>query len=434
MWGPPLAAGLGAAALAALLVWLVLRIRLARIAERLAATKQARDEARKQHDQAQSELRQTQERAAGLTALLEAERKRGEERLADLETARASLTHQFKTLAAEIFEDKSKRFTELNKTNVDALIRPLSERLGEFRQRVDQVYDNEARDRAGLKAEITQLKSLHQRMSEDARRLTSALKGGSKAQGGWGETILKRVFEASGLTLGREYELQVNLPTDTGGRRIPDAVVHLPEGRDVVIDAKVSLVDYERLYAAEDEEERRLALAAHLRSLRAHVSGLAGKEYHAQQGMVTPEFVLMFVPVEGAYIEAMRADPKLHDEALRKNVVILSPSNLLPTLRVVEHMWRVDKQNRNAQIIAQEAGKLYDKFVGFVKDMDELDNRLRQARQAYDQAHRKLATGPGNLVRRTQQLHTLGASSSKRLSDTRTAEQALREDSGAEEE
>lgn len=351
---------------------------------------------------------------------LEGERRHAEEKLRVLDGAREELANQFKTLSQEILEEKSKRFAEQNKDSLDRILTPLRERIGEFQKQVTRTYEHETRDRTELKAEIRHLKTLHEQMSRDAKQLTSALKGDSQARGGWGETILKRVFETSGLTEGREYELQVNLRTEDGGNLRPDAVVHLPEGRDIVVDAKVSLTAYERYHSAEGEEERKQALGEHLRSIRTKVDSLGGKEYQNLAGVSSLDFVLMFVPVEGAYIEAVRADPELHDYALRRNVVLLSPSNMLPTLRVVEHMWRQNKQNRNAQTIAEEAGKLYDKFVNFVKDVEQIGQRLSQAQNAYDDAHKKLTSGRGDLIGRAEKLKKLGARTSKHLdTDTR---------------
>lgn len=352
---------------------------------------------------------------ARLEERLEGERRHAEEKLQVLDGAREELANQFKTLSQEILEEKSKRFAEQNKNSLEQILTPLRERIGEFQKQVTLTYDYETRDRTEIKAEIRQLKSLHEQMSKDAKQLTSALKGDSQARGGWGETILKRVFETSGLTEGREYELQVNLRTEDGGNLRPDAVVHLPEGRDIVVDAKVSLTAYERYHSAEDEAERKQALAEHLRSIRTKVDSLGGKEYQNLAGVSSLDFVLMFVPVEGAYIEAVRADPELHDYALRRNVVLLSPSNMLPTLRVVEHMWRQDKQNRNAQTIAEEAGKLYDKFVNFVKDVEQIGQRLSQAQNAYEDAHKKLTSGRGDLIGRAEKLKKLGAKTSAKI-------------------
>lgn len=405
-----------------------------RLAERAQAAERGQAKAEAAAAALRGERDQSSAAATRLQAELEAEKKRGQERLADLESARAGLMAQFKALAQEILEDKSRRFTEANKTNIEAILKPLSERIGEFRKQVAESYHSESQDRAGLAAEIRQLKGLHQQMSEDAKRLTSALKGDSKVQGGWGEVILARLFETCGLTRGREYDLQVNLADGEGGRQLPDAIVHLPEGRDIVVDAKASLTAYERLHAAEDEAERAAHLAEHLRSLRSHVDRLAAKDYPGRAAAGAGagiDFVLMFVPIEAAYLEAVRADVNLHDYALRKKVVLLSPASMLPTLRVVEHMWRVDSQNRNAQTIAEEAGKLYDKFVGFVGDIETLGQRLRQADNAYQGATNKLYEGRANLVRQAERLRDMGAAAKKSLGDAGARpRQALADDEG----
>lgn len=406
------------------LVWLWLRSGLARNNERQLSVERERDQYAAELEAMRAQLARSQSEAARLQSSLEAEQHHAQEKIKLLTSAREELSNQFKTLSQEILEDKSKRFTETNKVNMEALLKPVRERFGEFQKQVHDTYSQELRDRSELKAQIVSLKKLHQEMSNDARRLTHALKGDSKAQGGWGEVILKRVFEASGLREGSEYDLQVNMTTQGGGRLIPDAVVHLPEGRDVIVDAKVSLTAYERLHHDEDapEAQRKQALSEHLRSVRAHIDRLSSKDYQQLTGITTLDFVLMFIAVEGAYIEAMQADPELHDYALRKNVVLLSPSNMLPTLRVVEHMWRVDKQNRNALTIAVEAGKLYDKFVLFVKDVEEIGQRLEQAQAAYGNAYNKLSSGRGALVGRAEKLKDLGAKASKQLGvDTRTA-------------
>lgn len=410
-------------ALGAGLAWLWMRSVLARTVERLAASERQRMEYADELQKNTSQAAALQNEVVGLKTSLASEQRHAQEKLKLLTEAREQLADQFKTLSQEILEDKTRRFTESNKTNMEALLKPVRERFGEFQKQINENYSQELRDRSALKAEIVQLKELHQKMSDDANRLTNALKGDSKAQGGWGEVILKRVFEASGLREGQEYELQVSMSGEDGARLIPDAVVHMPEGRDVVVDAKVSLTAYERLHNDRDasEDDRKRALDEHVRSVRAHVDRLSAKNYQQLAGITTLDFVLMFVPVEGAYIEAMRADPSLHDYALRRNVVLLSPSNMLPTLRVVEHMWRVDKQNRNALTIAAEAGKLYDKFVLFVKDVEEIGQRLEQAQAAYGSAHNKLASGRGALVGRAEKLKTLGAKAAKQLGeDTRT--------------
>jgi DNA recombination protein RmuC len=296
-----------------------------------------------------------------------------------------------------------------------SLLNPLREQLGEFRRRVDEVYDKENKERGALQSEIAALKNLNQRISEDAVNLTRALKGDAQAQGAWGEMVLERVLEASGLQKGRGYEVQVTLADEAGGRPRPDVIVHLPEGRDIVVDAKVSLTAYERYCRAADGAERNMQLSAHLASLRKHVRELADKRYADLPGVNSLEFVLMFVPVEAAYIEAVHNDDALHAFALERQVVIVTVSTLLATLRTVESLWRNADRNRNAQEIAERAGRLYDKFAGFVDDLDEARSRVAAAAKSLDAASGKLSTGSGNLLRQVEMLRELGARASKAL-------------------
>lgn len=342
------------------------------------------------------------------------ERRRSEEKLALLEDARLRLAEQFKSLAQDILEDKSKRFTEQNRTNLEALLNPLREQIGGFQKRVEDVYDKESRDRVSLLKEIHTLRDLNQRIAVDAVNLTQALKGSTRTQGAWGELVLERVLEQSGLAKGREYEVQVSI-TGEDGRQRPDAIVHLPDGKDVVIDAKVSLVAYERYVSAEDDAARAQALREHVASLRAHIRGLGDKAYHQLPGVRSLDFVLLFVPVEPAYMEALRAEPALFNEALERNIGLVNPTTLLTTLRMIQNVWRFEHQSRNAQEIARRAGDLYDKFVGFVQDLETVGSRLKSTQTAFDAARNKLVSGRGNVVKRAEELKALGIDASKSL-------------------
>ncbi len=378
--------------------------------ERLSQVERERDETRAE-TQRLSELRQRAEQQS--TALATSLR---EQQQAALEREKL-LADKFALVSHQLLEQQSQKFTEQNATNLGTLLNPLREQLGDFRKRVDEVYDKESRERGLLKAEIDTLKTLNKQIDEDARNLTRALTRDSKSQGAWGEMVLERLLEASGLQRGREYEMQVALQDDAGGWPRPDVIVHLPEGRDLIVDAKVSLTAYERYCAAADDEERGVQLEAHMSSLRSHVKGLASKRYSDLPGVNTLEFVLMFVPVEAAYIEAVHRDDGLHAFALEKQVVIVTTSTLLATLRTVSSLWRFDDRNRNAFEIADRAGKLYDKFVGFVDDLAEARMRVQAAAKALDAASGKLSTGSGNLVRQVQMLRELGAKASKTLPD-----------------
>jgi DNA recombination protein RmuC len=335
-----------------------------------------------------------------------------------LKQVRDDFADRFKTLSGEVLDQQSQKFAEQNQNNLGTLLNPLREQLGDFRKRVDEVYDKESRERQLLKVEIDGLKDLNQRISEDAINLTRALKGESKTQGAWGELILERVLEASGLQKGREYETQVVMRDDEGGRPRPDVIVHLPEGRDLVIDAKVSLTSYERFCASVDDDERRQHLNAHVASMRSHMRKLGESRYGDLPGLNSLEFVLMFVPVEAAFIEAMRHDDALHAFAMEKQIVVVTTSTLLATLRTVSSLWRFDDRNRNAFEIADRAGKLYDKFVGFVEDIADAGNKIDSARASIAAAHNKLADGRGNLVSHVDKLRELGARASKVLPES----------------
>ncbi|MGH8042942.1 MAG: DNA recombination protein RmuC [Rudaea sp.] len=379
--------------------------------ERLAQVEHERDEARAE-TQRLSELRQRAEQQS--TALATSLR---EQQQAALEREKL-LADKFALVSRQLLDQQSQKFTEQNQANLGTLLNPLREQLGDFRKRVDEVYDKESRERGLLKAEIDALKTLNKQIDEDARNLTRALTRDSKSQGAWGEMVLERLLEASGLQQGREYEMQVALQGDAGGRPRPDVIVHLPEGRDLIIDAKVSLTAYERYCAAVDDDECSKQLDAHLVSLRSHVKELADKRYSDLPGVNTLEFVLMFVPVEAAYIEAVHRDDALHAFALEKQIVIVTTSTLLATLRTVSSLWRFDDRNRNAFEIADRAGKLYDKFVGFIDDLQEANARIETAHAALASALTKLGSGRGNLVGQIEKLRELGAKAGKRIPPT----------------
>jgi DNA recombination protein RmuC len=367
-------------------------------------------------------IQQLNEKSAFLQAelaqkqtLVDEERKQAAEKIALLNEAREHLKIEFQNLAQKIFEEKSEKFVEQNRSNMDRIMVPLREQLGEFKKRVEDVYDKESRDRTALHTEINHLKELNQRISKEALNLTRALKGDSKARGNWGEVILERVLEASGLQKGREYDVQVSLK-DSGGKRYqPDVVVHLPEGKQVIIDAKVSLSHYEAFYSAEDPQQKDAALKAHIDSMRTHVRSLAAKRYEELQGVHSLDFVLMFVPIEAAFLAAAEKDRELFSEAFEKNIMVVSPSTLLVTLRTIQNIWRYEYQNRYALEIAKKAGGLYDKFVGLVEALEEIGQQLDRAKGAYQKAHDRLIGGRGNLVRRTLELKDLGVKAGKEL-------------------
>ena len=356
------------------------------------------------------------QQAIRLEAELDSERKQGLGRIESLNEAKEALTSQFKNLANEILEDKSKRFTEQNAASLDALLKPLQTKLTEFKEQVSNSYGNEARERFALKSEIERLANLNLRMSDETRSLTQALKGDSKVQGNWGELVLESILESSGLRKGEEYLVQDSHTQTDGSRLQPDVVVKLPEGRSLVVDSKVSITAYARYAETTDPIVAEQELAAHIQSLRQHIQGLSGKNYSSLYGIGSVDFVLMFVPIEPAFLLALKTAPNLYQEALAKNIVLVCPSTLMATLRTVAHLWRQDHQNRNALEIAKQCGTLYDKFVGFVEDLEKLGQRLDQAQTSYHDAFNKLKSGKGNLIRTAEKVRELGVKPSKNIS------------------
>ncbi|QWD62186.1 DNA recombination protein RmuC [Polynucleobacter sp. MWH-UH25E] len=354
--------------------------------------------------------------AIRLEAELESERKQGLGRIEALNEAKEALTNQFKNLANEILEDKSKRFTEQNAASLDALLKPLQTKLTEFKEQVSNTYGNEARERHALKSEIERLANLNLKMSDETRSLTQALKGDSKVQGNWGELVLESILESSGLRKGEEYVVQDSHTQSDGSRLQPDVVIKLPEGRSLVVDSKVSITAYAKHAETTDFNIAERELAAHIQSLRQHIQGLSSKNYSSLYGVSSVDFVLMFVPIEPAFLLALKTAPNLYQEALAKNIVLVCPSTLMATLRTVAHLWRQDHQNRNALEIAKQCGNLYDKFVGFVDDLEKLGQRLDQAQTSYHDAFNKLKTGKGNLIRSAEKVRELGVKPAKNLS------------------
>ena len=366
-------------------------------------------------DSLRAERDQALQNAIRLEAELDSERKQGLGRIESLNEAKEALTNQFKNLANEILEDKSKRFTEQNAASLDALLKPLQTKLTEFKEQVSNTYGNEARERHALKSEIERLANLNLKMSDETRSLTQALKGDSKVQGNWGELVLESILESSGLRKGEEYVVQDSHTQSDGSRLQPDVVIKLPEGRSLVVDSKVSITAYARHAETSDEKTAEQELAAHIQSLRQHIQGLSGKNYSSLYGIGSVDFVLMFVPIEPAFLLALKTAPNLYQDALAKNIVLVCPSTLMATLRTVAHLWRQDHQNRNALEIAKQCGNLYDKFVGFVDDLEKLGQRLDQAQTSYHDAFNKLKTGKGNLIRSAEKVRELGVKPSKNL-------------------
>jgi DNA recombination protein RmuC len=333
------------------------------------------------------------------------------------------LTTQFENLANKILEEKSEKFTKQNKEQIDQLLNPLGEKLEAFKKKVEETHKDEVEARGSLKQELKHLMELNKTMSEDAKNLTKALKGDNKAVGDWGEVILERILERSGLTKGREYETQKGFAKEDGmGHNKPDVVVYLPDEKYMVIDSKVSLKGYEKFSSSDDEAEQQRFLKEHVNSIRAHVKGLSGKNYEQIHGSKSPDFVLLFIPIEPAFSSALQYDSNLYYEAFDQNIVIVSPSTLLATLATIDSVWKQEYQNKNAMEIAKRGGALYDKFVLFVESMEDIGQRIRQTQDSYDEAMGRLSTGAGNLVRQAEMIRKLGAKASKQLPNGLTDE------------
>ena len=378
-------------------------------------------EARTAREAAEARAAAAEARAAGLEARLLAEQAAAEQRLRDLEGSRERLKTEFQALAAEILEDKSRRFGELNASQIGQLITPLREQLGDFRKAVSEAYEKEGRERTTLQAELKQLLELNRQLSDEASHLTRALTADNRTQGYWGELKLERLLESAGLEKGQQYLTQESFKDEHGDRYRPDALLLLPEERQIVIDAKVALLNYQRACGTEDDAEREQFLGLHTAALKAHVRELGEKDYSRLHGLTSPDLVLMFVPVEAAFLEALRRDPALYDYAFERKIILVGPSNLLASLRLVAQIWRTEAQNSNAKAIAERGAVLYDKFVGFAEDLGKVGEALERAQKAQQDALGKLSTGKGNLVRQAEMLRKLGVAPSKRLPPTLAA-------------
>jgi DNA recombination protein RmuC len=332
-----------------------------------------------------------------------------------LEQMRVSLPETFKSLASEVLEEKSRRFVEQNQISLGQVLDPLKTRLEDFQARVEAARLEQAKGGANLTAQIDKLFESNTRFSEQANHLASVLRGSNKAQGAWGELILERILEAAGLRPGQEYDAQERYASENGRRGQPDVVIHLPGDRHLIIDSKVSLVHYEAHSIAESEAERSLAADSHSNSVRTHIRGLAEKNYQALYGLNSLDFVIMFLPIEPAFMLAVSRDDKLWEQAWQRNVLLVSPSTLLFVLRTVASLWRQEQQKRNVEEIARRGAELYNKLAGFVADFTEMGKRLEQAQTSYTGALAKLHSGPGNVIRQAEMLKALGVKPTKQI-------------------
>lgn len=361
-----------------------------------------------------------------VTIRLEETRIAAEEKQRLLVNSEQRLNAQFENLANRIFENSGRRVDEQNRQSLHGLITPLREQLEGFRRQVQEGFGQEARERHTLAHEIRNLQQLNAQMAQEAINLTKALKGDNKTQGNWGEVILSRVLEASGLREGHEYETQVNIQLEHNGRMQPDVIVRLPQGKDVVIDAKMTLVAYERYFNGDDEAARELAINDHIAAIRGHLRLLSRKDYQQLPGLRSLDYVLMFIPVEPAFLLAIDRQPELINEALNQNIMLVSPTTLLVALRTINNLWRYEHQSRHAQRIADRAARLYDKMRLFVDDMSAIGQNLDKAQDSYRQAMKKLSEGRGNLIAQTEGFRQMGVEV-KRPINPRLVEQALPE-------
>jgi DNA recombination protein RmuC len=340
---------------------------------------------------------------------------RNKEQKQEVEQLQEKFTKEFENLANKILEEKTNKFTEQNKENLKNILSPLQEKIQLFEKKVEDTHKESIDYHAALRQQILGLREMNAQMSKETLNLTKALKGDSKMQGNWGELILERVLEKSGLEKGREYEVQQSFTTDEGNRVFPDVVINLPDGKKMIVDSKVTLTAYERYINEEDDDAKAQHLKEHVMALKRHVDQLSAKNYHDLYQMESPDFVLLFIPIESAFALALNEDTSLYNKAFEKNIVIVTPSTLLATLRTIDSMWANQKQQENAMEIARQAGGLYDKFQGFVDDLIKVGNKIKDTKTEYDNAMNKLVEGSGNLVTRVENLKKMGAKAKKSL-------------------
>lgn len=403
-----------------------LKIALAKAEERSAGllnekeniTKLLKDEQNRLLDELlfeRGQLAQANQSLESSRSFFKAQQEKLNEQKTEIEQTRQHFQREFENIAEKLLKEKSKEFTDVNRLSIDTILNPLKENIKAFEQKVEKVYNTEAAERHVLRGEIGKLMELNQLISTEASNLTKALKGDNKKQGNWGEVILEKVLERSGLVRDREYRMQASINSVDGGRFQPDVIIDLPDDKHLVVDSKVSLIAYERLVNCETEEERKLFSKAHVESIRGHVQGLSSKNYHDLHGINSPDFVLLFVPIESSFSFAVQLDADLFSDAWDKRVVIVSPSTLLATLRTIASIWKQERQNRNVLEIARLSGTMYDKFVGFMADMEGIGKNINQSQTAFNNAYSKLVDGNGNLTKTAEKLKGLGAKANKQL-------------------
>lgn len=384
------------------------------------AVKQERQQYAGELEQVKQQRAQSEAQLREQLATYQQQQRSDQEKLELLQQSELRLKEQFERLANQVFETKTAKVDAQNRQSLESILTPLKEQLEGFKKQVNDSFSQEAKERHTLVHELKNLQRLNDQMTREAMNLTQALKGDNKQQGNWGEVVLARVLAESGLREGHEYQTQVSLQNEAGKRFQPDVIVQLPQEKQVVIDSKMVLVAYERYFNADSDSERERALSDHLLALRNHIRGLSQKDYHQLKGIRSLDYVLMFIPVEPAFQVAIQADPSLVKEAMENNIILVSPTTLLVALRTIDNLWRNDRQNQNAQVIADKASKLYDKLRLFVDDMEGLGGALDKANQSYQGAMNKLATGRGNAIRQAESFKQLGVEVKRSISPSLT--------------
>lgn len=392
-----------------------LKITLAKVEERAMNLRYELEKVKKELDSERLIFNETMRELESSKSYLKAREEKIEEQKKELINNQERFNKDFELIAARILDEKTKKFTEQNRNNLDIILNPLKENIKAFEEKVEKVYKTESDERNMLKGHINQLIEQSNLMNLETKNLTQALKGDQKKQGNWGEMILERVLERSGLVKDREYRIQTSLQSADGSRFQPDVVIDLPEDKHLIVDAKVSLVAYERLVNSESEEERELFSKQHISSIRSHINELSSKNYSELYKINSPDFVMLFIPIESSFGIAVQKDSELFNYAWDKQVVIVSPSTLLATLRTIASMWKQERQNRNVMEIARLSGEMYEKFIGFMNDMEGIGKNIKQSQDAYDKALNKLSTGRGNLSITAEKIKKLGARTGKQL-------------------
>lgn len=411
---------------------------IAKLEEKSSAIEKSLEESRNSIEAGKTELESkryeilelTKELSKAQADFINLNNKLGEQKQ-EVEELNAKFKAEFENLANRILEEKSRRFVDQNKENMDTILNPLKEKITDFEKKVNEVYITETRERASLAEQIKNLHELNRQMTEEANNLTKALKGDTKTQGAWGEFILESILEKSGLTRGREFLIQETLKNEEGSNLRPDVIIKLPEEKSMIIDSKVSLTAYEAFCSSDNDDDKSSSLSDHISSIKRHIKGLSPKDYQNLYGLQSLDFVLMFIPIEPAFALAVQNDNTLFYDAFEKNIVIVSPSTLLATLRTISSIWKQEKQNRNALEIAKKGGELYDKLAAFVDDLIEVGTRMKKANESYESAMKKLSEGRGNIIGRAENLKLMGAKATKSI-DSRIVNRATDEDNNDE--